>query len=337
MSRLIGKTYSPRYRIDKLGPPPTKASGSLKFRRPTIRAKEPSVPTMRPTTIDEMRRGLQGFATDDGVRRGLSYMPAATDIFISPYAKCGTTWMQQIVHGLRSGGSMEFDEITEVVPWLELAHDMGMDVDAPQVAHPRAFKSHLSWDLIPKGGRYIVVFRDPVDAMISLYRFFDGWHFEAGAIPISDFAEYYLRRDDDQNYWGHARSWWRQRQRSDVLLFSFEQMKRDPAGVIDQVADFLDGPVDRETRDLATTQASFEFMKRHGDQFDDHLVRQTRDAACGLPPGGVASKVDHGEIGRGAPLVTPAIREKFAAKWRETMTADFDLASYSDLARELST
>ena len=85
-----------------------------------------------------------------------------------------------------------------------------------------------------------------------------------------------------------------------------------------------------------TTQASFEFMKSHGEKFDDHLVRQTRDAACGLPPDGVASKVDRGESGRGAPLVTPDIRERFATRWSETMTKEFGLASYNDLARELS-
>jgi len=34
--------------------------------------------------------------------------------------KCGTTWMQQIVHGLRTRGSMDFNEITRVVPFLYL-------------------------------------------------------------------------------------------------------------------------------------------------------------------------------------------------------------------------
>jgi hypothetical protein len=300
-----------------------------------VHTNKGDVTKMRPTTIDEMRRGLQGFATEDGLRRGLEYKPNTTDIVISPYAKCGTTWMQQIVHGLRSRGSMEFAEITEVVPWLELAHDMGMDVDAPQVAHPRAFKSHLSWEEIPKGGRYIIVFRDPIDAMISLYRFFEGWHFDAGSISLADFAEYYLWRDDEHSYWGHAGSWWRQRERCDVLIFSFENMKRDRADVVDRVADFMDCPIDSETRQLATAQASFEFMKRHGGKFDDHLVRQTRDAACGLPPGGAASKVDRGDVGRDAPLVTQDIRDKFAMKWHETMTKKFGLASYNDLALEL--
>ncbi len=291
---------------------------------------------MRPRTIPEMRRSLSGFATEAGVRLGLGYRPAGTDVFISPFAKCGTTWMQQIVHGLRSRGSMEFGEITEVVPWLELAHDMGMRADADQVAHPRAFKSHLCWEEIPKGGRYIVVFRDPVDAMVSLYRFFDGWFFEAGSVPLADFAAYYLAREGTASYWGHARSWWRQRDRSDVLLFSYEHMKADLAGVVDRVAGFMDGTYDRETREIARAQAEFGFMKRHGAKFDDHLVRRSRDAACGLPEGGESSKVSRGEAGLGAPLVSPEIRAAFAARWTGTMAEEFGLASYADLVRALA-
>ncbi|MEQ8988078.1 MAG: sulfotransferase domain-containing protein [Marinovum algicola] len=282
----------------------------------------------RPRTIEELD-AIEGFSTEEGRAIGLAYWPAPTDIFISPYAKCGTTWMQQIVHGLRSGGSMEFDEITEVVPWLELAHDMGADVNAPQVAAPRAFKSHLAWDDIPKGGRYIVVFRDPVDAMISLYRFFEGWWFEAGSISVDAFADYYLQRGGD--YWAHMASWLRQRGREDVLLVTFEEMKRNLPGVVDRVADFMGG-YDAATRAIATQQAGFAFMKRHGGQFDDHLVRQTRDAACGIPPGGNATKVASGKTGA---QISDDIRRRFDERWQEMMEHEFGLPTYSALDEAL--
>jgi len=291
--------------------------------------------TSRPKSIDGMRSVLKKFATADGVKRGLAYQPAPTDVFISPFAKCGTTWMQQIVHGLRTEGSMDFSEITEAVPWLELAHDMGMDVNAPQAASPRAFKSHRDWEAIPKGGRYIVVFRDPVDAMVSMYRFFDGWFLEAGSVPLDTFAEYYLSREGGSSYWGHTASWWRQRARPNVLLFCYEDMKRDLPGVVGRVAAFIGAGTDPGTRALAAEQSSFAFMKRHASQFDDHLIRETRDAACGLPPGGASSKVDRGEAGGGSVLVTQAIRDRFATRWRETMGAEFGLASYQDLVQEL--
>jgi len=288
----------------------------------------------RPTDIVGLERALAGFATEEGMRRGLAYRPDPTDVFISPFGKCGTTWMQQIVHGLRTGGDMNFAEITEVVPWIEMASDMGVAAPWDQSAHPRAFKSHLMWDDIPKGARYIVVFRDPVDAMVSLYRFFDGWFFEAGSVPLEDFADFYLNRPDPDCYWSHAASWWRQRRRNDVLLLTFEGMKRDLAGAVARVADFI-GIDDRTARRVATDQARFDFMKTHARQFDDHLVRAARDAACGLPPGSKTSKVQTGDAGRGSVLLSTGLRARFTAKWFATLGAEFGLRTYGDLRRAL--
>jgi hypothetical protein len=211
---------------------------------------------------------------------------------------------------------------------------MGIDIHAPQVAQPRAFKSHLPWSEIPKGGRYIVVLRDPVDAMVSLYRFFDGWTFESGAIPLPEFAESYLDRNEPDSYWGHLSSWWAQRERPDVFLVCYEYMKRDLAGTVERVADFIDPAISRETLAVATAQASFDFMKRHERQFDDHLLRQARDAACGLPPDGHSSKVSKGESGSGKAMVPDEIRQKFTLRWQEAMK-EFGLASYDDLYRQL--
>ena len=75
---------------------------------------------------------MEDFSTSEGWRRGLDYKPSPTDVFIVTPPKCGTTWMQQIVHGLRTRGSMDFDEIGRVVPWINMAHDMGIDIHAPQ-------------------------------------------------------------------------------------------------------------------------------------------------------------------------------------------------------------
>lgn len=289
----------------------------------------------RPETLAQMDAALTRFATETGVAKGLTYRPDPTDIFISPYSKCGTTWVSQIAHGLRSGGDMTFDEITDVVPWLELAHDMGRDVNDPQPYRPKLFKSHLPWGVIPEGGRYIVVLRDPVDAMVSLYRFFDGWMFVRGSIPLEDFAAYYLHRMGREEYWSHASSWWAVRGRKDVLLLGYEHMTRDPGKSVAQVADFME-VFDEDARAVAKAQASLEFMTAHGRQFDDHLVRQARDLACGLPPGGEASKVARGQAGAGRAQISAATRQAYAKKWRETMGAAHGLDGYDTLLAALA-
>lgn len=100
----------------------------------------------RPASLKEFqeRSKLFGPQMAEGVERGLAYQPQPTDVFISPYAKCGTTWVQQIVHGLRTRGDMNFDDVMRVMPWVEMAHWAGLDLNAPQPGDFKVFKSHLS-------------------------------------------------------------------------------------------------------------------------------------------------------------------------------------------------
>ena len=116
------------------------------------------------------------------------YRPDPTDVIITPYAKCGTTWTQQIFHTLRTRGDMDFDDISRVVPWIETAPMIGLDINAPQRGSPRGFKSHLGYDFIPKGTRYINVIRDPVDAAYSSFKFTEGWFLETGTVSADDFV-----------------------------------------------------------------------------------------------------------------------------------------------------
>jgi hypothetical protein len=163
----------------------------------------------RARSLEEMEARLQGMITPDGLARGLGFRPRPTDVIISPFGKCGTTWLQQIVHSMRTRGDLDFDDISRVVPWLETSTDLGLDLDAPQRAEPRAFKSHLPWTAVPKGGRYIVSLRDPRDALVSMYRFLEGWFFEPGAIGIEEFARRrFMNRDEGRDYWTHLVSWW---------------------------------------------------------------------------------------------------------------------------------
>ena len=291
----------------------------------------------RATTLVEMQDCLNRLMSAQGIQRAQAFRPRSTDVVISPFAKCGTTWVQQIVHGLRTRGSMEFGEITEVVPWIELAYDMGIDPEAAQKANPRAFKSHLPWDRIQKGGRYICVVRDPSDALVSMYRFFEGWYFEPGSISIDAFARgEYMARTAPRSYWHHLASWWPQRVRPDVLLLCFEEMKTDLQRSVHQIAKLMGIAVDRELEDIVIAQSSIEFMRKHETQFDDHLVREARDGACGLPGGARTSKVRAGRVGDHAHELSAEIIDGLNYIWHRDIETRFGFASYAQLRRQLA-
>lgn len=149
----------------------------------------------RPTTIEGVLKRLANFRSPEATVASKQFVAQPTDLFISTYSKSGTTWMQQVVHQLRTGGDAAFEEISSVVPWLESAVDMDIDPGMPQTGGFRAFKCHLMYCDIPKGGRYITVFRDPATVLISFYRFFEGWWFEPGSITLDDFARELFIKD----------------------------------------------------------------------------------------------------------------------------------------------
>ena len=73
------------------------------------------------------------------------YEPGEGDVFITSWAKSGTTLLQQMFHQIRtaqSGGDMDFDDISRVVPWEDTAAMVNLDMQADQRAAPRGFKSH---------------------------------------------------------------------------------------------------------------------------------------------------------------------------------------------------
>src|SRR5262249_55863678 len=149
-----------------------------------------------------------------------AYRPRPTDVIISPFAKCGTTWLQQIFHTLRTRGDLDFDDISRVVPWIETSTMLGLDLEAPQKAEPRGFKSHLPYDAIPPGTKGIVSLRDPKDALVSFYHFMSGWFLEPGAVALGDFADDWMARGVGGTYWNHLLSWWKVRHAPDVLMLS---------------------------------------------------------------------------------------------------------------------
>jgi hypothetical protein len=290
----------------------------------------------RATSLDETTQRLATMVTPEGIGRAFAFTPRPSDVIISPFAKCGTTWLQQIVHGLRTRGDIDFDDISRVVPWIETSPNLGLDLDAEQKAEPRAYKSHLPWHVVPKGGRYIVAFRDPKDALVSMYYFMSGWFFEPGTVSLEEWAfGRFLDRSEGRDYWTHLLSWWQQRDNESVLLLAYETMKRDLAATIRTVAAFAGIATDTQLLDLVERQASVEFMRQYKDRFDDLLMRRRSEEVAGLPSGSDSSKVRVGKVGGHKQALPAQVVDALDATWREVIEPQTGLASYEALVASL--
>ncbi len=283
----------------------------------------------RPITIDDVRARLANFRSAEAAAAQSAHRARADDVYISTYSKSGTTWMQQIVHQLRSGCTTDFEEISCVVPWLESAVDVGIDPHADQPFPFRAFKCHLLYRDLPKGGRYITVFRDPLKVLSSFYRFFEDWWFEKGSITIDEFATaLYIEGSASGRHWDHLVDWWPRIESEDTLVLSYEDMLQAPDKAVDVVAGFLKLDLDSATLINAKRNSSRDYMLKNKRQFDEHVLRDKRDHIWGLPPGGGSGKVaGSGETIAPAPETLQALTDV----WQETVRRELGFDNYHDL------
>lgn len=264
------------------------------------------------------------------------YQPRPTDVVITPAGKCGTTLLQQTFHTLRTRGDMDFDDISRVVPWIETARKLDIDINAEQVAEPRGFKSHLSWDHVPKGAKYIVSLRNPADAFVSGYRFMEGWYFEPGSISYEDYFERNKEgRKKGIDHWSHLVSWWGQRNNPSVLLMSYEHMVADPELMIRRVARFCDISLDDELLAIALEHTSRAFMLKFKDRFDDAMMRENSERLGGLPPGSDSAKVQEAGSELRRSELPETIREAFDDIWLSDVTPQTGFTDYASLEAEL--
>ncbi|MCB1692423.1 MAG: sulfotransferase domain-containing protein [Pseudomonadales bacterium] len=263
------------------------------------------------------------------------YRPLPTDVIITPFAKCGTTWLQQMFHTLRTRGDCDYDDISRVVPWIEMSPLLGIPLNAPQRGLPRGFKSHLSYTDVPKGARYIVAMRDPRDALVSMYRFMEGWFMEPGAIDIGTFARADFMNPESRAYWRHLASWWDQREEENVLMLSYEGMKADQEATIRRVARFAGIELDDELLAITLENSSLAFMQANKDKFDDLMMREMSEKNAGLPPGSESSKVRDGKTGSHVDVLGPELLAELDAIWQEEIAAKYGFADYAAMEKAL--
>jgi len=234
------------------------------------------------------------------------------DIWISVPVKSGTNWMMNIVHQLLTGGDASFDSIYSVVPWPSFVERPGQPpqeildrIAAIPADRRRAIKTHAAPPELPfikagtgKDVRYVVVCRNPEEAVVSFKifldqhtdAFYDLWKVPRGAMTRPDFASFYREVFDARGMqgmlFGLVASWWPLRHEKNVLLMHFADMKRDLSGSIRKVADFLGIAPSAAAWAKIDEYTSFDWMKRNEQKFDTLPNTPVRV----LEPGGMMRK-----------------------------------------------
>lgn len=267
------------------------------------------------------------------------YAEQQGDVFITSWAKSGTTMMQQMFHQLRMGaatgaGDMDFDDISRVVPWADTAMMLDFNLMAPQRAAPRGFKSHREYERLPAGMRYVVTLRDPKETFVSFYRFFDGWHLERGALTLDEFFPLWLGGGPGGcDYFTHLLSWWERRAAPDTLLATYGRAASNRHWMIRRMAEFLDIPLTDALAAMVAEHTSRGFMHEHRDRFDDGMICVAMEERLGIPVNSDSTKVQ--AVASDSTLVPQAIADRIDAAWAERVAPVTGCADYSALAAKI--
>lgn len=189
------------------------------------------------------------------------------DVFAVTYPKSGTTWMQQILPLILSGGDLTPVQTIpnwDRVPWLEETRAAEvMDKLTP----PRIMVSHMPYELMPASffkskAKVIYVARNPKDVMVSSFFFHQMAKFLDEAGSFEEFLEKFLTGKVLFGKWtNHVKSWRNTDLGDRILYVTYEEMVEDLKGVVRRFADFLGQKMSEETLEQVVSHCTFKSMK----------------------------------------------------------------------------
>ena len=264
-------------------------------------------------------------------RRFARFDPRPDDIYVCTPPKCGTTWTQTIVHSLMWPDGDGPLPVMTVAPWLE-AQFNPLDETLERLAaqtHRRQIKTHTPADGIPflADAKYIFVARDGRDAFMSYCHHFEVFKKEVreslneralqdGVPPMpqwdGDVHGFFAKWLEQAAVFHHVRTFWELRHRPNLLFVHYNDLKRDLAGEMRRIAEFLDIEVTPAQWPAVVERCTFDAMKARGEEIGTFWNFE----------GGVQSFLFKGTNGRWKDVLTEVELAAYERKVSEILPAE---------------
>lgn len=276
--------------------------------------------------------------------------PRPEDVILATFPKSGSTWMSYVIYQLSSTGDEGFSDIKDVVVDITPGHwDPGSNpFEMQQQFEPRTFKTHGSWELAPKGGRYIYISRNPSDIFWSLYNFIHDLFGMEEKVPVEDFyQQYFVDRfgtdHDIGNVWNHILSWHPHRQDDNVLWLHYEDLREDFPTCVSRIAAHMGVELTDDLRQLVLERSTIDHTRAMSGKLNPSQVNHTGKVTLtfgremeAYAQGMKFGKVRRGQVGDGEKELPEAIRDDLLVQWQQRITPVLGYRDYADMRRECS-
>lgn len=191
------------------------------------------------------------------------------DVLILTFPKSGTNWMIEIICLILSKGDTKWIQSVpnwDRSPWLE---SISGYENLKNKEGPRLISSHLPIQLFPKAffkskAKMIYIIRNPRDIIVSGYFFWKSTNLVKRPESLEQYFEWFIQGNVPYGSWfDHIRGWLPMRDKENVLILSYEELKRDTRSAVEKICQFLGKKLEPEELSSVVENSSFQVMKEN--------------------------------------------------------------------------
>uniref|UniRef100_A0A670HLK3 Sulfotransferase n=1 Tax=Podarcis muralis TaxID=64176 RepID=A0A670HLK3_PODMU len=194
------------------------------------------------------------------------------DRLIVAYPKCGTNWMLKIVNDMIAVIPSYKDlPPLENCPILEFGPPTKLQELGKQPS-PRIISTHLHYDNIPKSFiekkvKMLVLFRNPKDAAVSYYHFYNKNPILPDVGSWDDFFPKFMNGEVCwKSYFDYILAWDKHVDEENVMIITYEELKENLHEGVKRIAEFYELPLSDEMIKSVAENSTFQAMSSKSEE-----------------------------------------------------------------------
>ncbi|KAM6896854.1 sulfotransferase 2B1-like [Xenentodon cancila] len=208
--------------------------------------------------------------TEESLRFYEGFTFREDDIVIATFPKSGTTWIQEIIPLIMSGGdpaSVETLPNWDRVPWLEETRACILNLE--ERPSPRMFTTHFHHHMMPPSfsdvkPKVVYVMRNPKDVFTSSFHYFRMASFLVSPGPQSEFLDKFLSGKAIFGSWfDHVKGWLNAGDKQRIMYICYEELVTDLDDSVTRIAHFLGKSLDADVVKKIVERCLFKNMKKN--------------------------------------------------------------------------